>query len=95
MRVVMTVMLAIAVSSDMAGALDGRYDEKLAQAAADIVASRMGSLRGGFDVNDRVDLAIPTSQQEAPRGASQPAAGVWRDGLAIAVERDSTVSPDL
>lgn len=80
-------------------AADARYDRKLAQAAAEIVAGRMGPLRGGFAVDEEPVLFAPPPPQTMRRPArtelSAPVPGEWRDGLAIAVEKKSGVSPEL
>ena len=85
------------------------YDRRLAQAAAEIVASRMGSLRGAFEVDENAEQLVTvdpaanagpadatlTARARRPRTSSPPRPGVWQNGLAIAVERKSTVSPEL
>lgn len=85
------------------------YDRRLAQAAAEIAASRMGSLRGAFAVDENPGLpahvdpaatagtgsAASASGAKPSRKREPPAPGVWHNGLAIAVERKSTVSPEL
>lgn len=95
-------LAATAAAALVGGALAAEeprpYDRRLAQAAAEIVASRIGGLRGGFDMQDTPDLsawraALPKSSS-AHRSALPPP-GVWRNGLAIAVERKSPVSPEL
>ena len=82
-----------------AGAADARYDRKLAQAAAEIVAERMGPLRGGFSVDEKPALLALTPPQTARQPVRAelppPAPGEWRDGLAIAVEKKSVASPEL
>ena len=82
-----------------AGAADARYDRKLAQAAAEIVAERMGPLRGGFSVDEEPALLALTPPQAVRRPVKAqlppPAPGEWRDGLAIAVEKKSVASPEL
>ena len=82
-----------------AGAADARYDRKLAQAAAEIVAERMGPLRGGFSVDEKPALLVLTPAQTVRRPVRTepppPAPGEWRDGLAIAVEKKSVASPEL
>jgi len=82
-----------------AGAADARYDRKLAQAAAEIVAERMGPLRGGFSVDEKPALltSMPpqTVRQSVRTELPSPAPGEWRDGLAIAVEKKSVASPEL
>lgn len=76
-----------------------RYDRKLAEAAAEIVAARMGPLRGGFSVDEEPILLVPRPSQAVRRpaeiGLPPPRPGEWRGGLAIAVEKNSIVSPEL
>ncbi|MEO3386119.1 hypothetical protein [Mesorhizobium sp. CAU 1741] len=91
-----TLLLACVVAVAGVGAAqpnDAGYDEKLAHAAARIVASRMGDLRGGLDFRSRIELVETISSRADGGNRMRP--GVWRDGLAIAVERKSTVSPEL
>lgn len=93
-------MVALAVVSLVAGAgaADERYDRKLDEAAAEIVAARMGPLRGGFSAGEQPALYVPQPQEVRPvkqPAPKPPAPGEWRDGLAIAVEKKSRVSPDL
>lgn len=97
MRAFLAALLAIAVSSDAAIAVEDRYDRKLDRAAAEIVAARIGALRGGFDVHDKVRIVAVEPEMRRPVQARRPAVrpGVWQDGLAIAVERKTDASPDL
>lgn len=94
-------MVALAVAPFVAGASaadDRQYDRKLAEAAAEIVAARMGPLRGGFSIDERPVLYVPQPQDVRPvqePAPKPPVPGEWRDGLAIAVEKKSRVSPDL
>jgi len=94
-------MVALAVVSLVAGAGaadDRQYDRKLAEAAAEIVAARMGPLRGGFSAGEQPALYVLQPQEVRPvkqPAPKPPAPGEWRDGLAIAVEKKSRVSPDL
>lgn len=80
-------------------AADARYDRKLAQAAAEIVAARMGPLRGGFSIDEEPELFVPQPAETVRRPVRAepppPAPGEWRNGLAIAVEKKSVVSPEL
>ena len=89
----------ILLMGSRAGAADARYDRKLAQAAAEIVAERMGPLRGGFSVDEKPALLTPMPAQTVRRPVRTelppPAPGEWRDGLAIAVEKKSVASPEL
>lgn len=101
-------MRKLALAATAAAALAGvalaadepqSYDLKLAQAAAEIVAARIGDLRGGFSMQEAPALLIlPDRPAAASRAANAPALpppGVWRNGLAIAVERKSGASPEL
>lgn len=80
-------------------AADARYDHKLAQAAAKIVAARMGPLRGGFSVDEKPALFVPQLAETVRRPVKAeppaPVPGEWRNGLAIAVEKKSVASPEL
>lgn len=101
MRIHVPAMLAAALLAGGAAMADERYDRKLDEAAAGIVAARIGSLRGGFAPGERPLLLNlepePRQERAAPPAAPRtaPAPGEWRDGLAIAVERRSSVSPEL
>lgn len=97
MRIQALAVLAAAVLAGSAGAADDRYDRKLDRAAAEIAASRMGTLRGGFEPGERpVLLVLPDmAEPERPQALPEVQPGVWHDGLAIAVERRSRVSPEL
>lgn len=99
-RMLGAAMVALAVAPFIAGAsvADERYDRKLAEAAAEIVAARMGPLRGAFAANERPALYVPQPQEVRPvkqPAPKPPVPGEWRNGLAIAVEKKSRVSPDL
>lgn len=93
MRIHAWAALAAAVLTAGAAVADERYDRKLDEAAAGIAAAKMGSLRGGFAPDERPVLV--DAAPEPPRALPAPAPGEWRDGLAIAVERPSNVSPEL
>ncbi|MGX5840718.1 hypothetical protein ACWGTI_08360 [Mesorhizobium sp. ArgA1] len=65
-----------------------RYDRKLEQAVASIVAGKMGDIRGGFSYKQVPQLVVvpdvPVAPAESPpKQASSDAS----DGLAPAVER--------
>lgn len=99
MRVHALAALAAAVMAGNAGAADERYDRRLDRAAAEIVAARIGQLRGGFAPGASPVLSL-TQEEAAPAPEPRQAVpelrpGMWRDGLAIAVERKSRVSPEL
>jgi len=72
-----------------AASAESRYDQKLEQAVMDIVAGKIGDLRGGFAFNA---LRIWSSDQEAPTSTGLhfgdvTVSGSWKDGLAPARER--------
>ncbi len=96
MRTRALAVLAAAIVAAGGAVADERYDRKLDEAAAGIVAARMGALRTGFAPDERpvlVDVAPEVAPASKALPAPQP--GEWRDGLAIAVERRSDVSPEL
>lgn len=105
MRIHALVLLTAAMLAGGGAVADERYDRKLDEAAAGIVAARMGALRTGFAADERPALVNPTPQparvshrasgSKAPSVRPAPAPGEWRDGLAIAVERRSKASPEL
>ena len=91
--------LAFALAMVMAlggeGAADERYDRRLDEAAASIVASRMdGSLRGPFGLGEEPRLHTRARKAPPPRLQGR-LPGIWQNGLAIAVERRPRASPDL
>lgn len=96
MRRQVAAILAAACLAGSAEASDNRHDEKLARAAAEIVAARMGELRGGLEIGTRPVLVAPMPSLPRPSIAPKaPNDNVWDRGLAIAVERKSSASPDL
>ena len=101
MRIQGLAMLAIAILAGGNAVADERYDRKLDEAAAQIAAAKMGALRGGFAPDERPLLLDPAPAPrrdrpaKAPVARPDPAPGEWRDGLAIAIERKSSVSPEL
>ncbi|AZO16198.1 MULTISPECIES: hypothetical protein [unclassified Mesorhizobium] len=66
-----------------------RYDRNIEKAAMDIVAGKMGSIRGGFSYKQRPQLVVlPDATPVAPTPVEPPrkeASG--NDGLTPAVER--------
>lgn len=62
-----------------------RYDRKLEQAVVEIVAGKMGNIRGGFSYKQVPQLVVvPDVPVEPPRKQASGDAG---DGLTPAVER--------
>lgn len=102
-HMIAAAMLGLALPMPMLtatlNAADAGYDRRLAQAAAEIVAARMGPLRGSFSVDEKPILFVPPpSEAIRPPVRAEldpPAPGEWRNGLAIAVEKKSVVSPEL
>ena len=78
-------LLAIIAAPAMAGT---RYDRKLEQAVVEIVAGKMGDIRGGFSYKQVPQLVVvpdaPVVSVEPPRKQASGDAG---DGLMPAVER--------
>jgi hypothetical protein len=70
---------------------DMQYDRKLEQAAIEIVAGKIGSIRGGFAFNVQAVTMIPQDQMSTgsipERNASLLPSDAWQDGLAPAIER--------
>ncbi|RAZ93133.1 hypothetical protein DPM33_02685 [Mesorhizobium hawassense] len=70
-------------------AAETRYDRNIEKAAMDIVAGKMGNIRGGFSYRQRPQLVVlPEAAPVAPAPVEPPrkeASG--NDGLTPAVER--------
>ena len=69
---------------------DMQYDRKLEQAAIDIVAGKIGGIRGGFSFDVQpVSMLSPDqmSTGSIPQRNARLESDVWRDGLAPATER--------
>lgn len=86
---------AFAAAFAMPASAGSQYDRKLEQAAIEIVAARMGALRGGFafDAKPVFVTAAPAPQRDvtvtgsiAPTAVAEGGAG-WERDLAPAVER--------
>jgi hypothetical protein len=77
-------VLGLATSSAVA---ETRYDHRIEQAAIEIVAGKIGDIRGGlaFDVKP---VAVTGPEALTTGSVPSPTAeeGTWRDGLAPAVE---------
>jgi hypothetical protein len=73
---------------------DTKYDRKLEQAAIDIVAGKIGGIRGGFAFDVHPVLVIVHDQMSTgsvpPRNASALSSDALRDSLAPAIERKAT-----
>lgn len=95
----MLALAAMAAAAAGAAALaDERYDRRIDQAAAEIAAARMGSIRGGFGVDEEPVMLKTGETAPPPRAAPvqlPKPPSVWEDGLARAVERKPAASPDL
>lgn len=70
------------------------HDRRLAQAAAEILAARMGELRGGLGLREEPVIVAPPPPRAGGR-APAPRPGEWRDGLAIAVEGARAGLPEI
>lgn len=70
-------------------AAETRYDRNIEKAATDIVAGKMGSIRGGFSYKQKPQFVVlPDTPPSAPTPVEPPrkeASG--NDGLTPAVER--------
>ncbi|WP_027164650.1 hypothetical protein [Mesorhizobium sp. WSM3224] len=86
-----TLLCGVALLAAMAApaAAETRYDRNLEKAVLDIVAGKMGNIRGGFSYKQAPQLVVlPQATQAAPAPAEAPrkeASG--NDGLMPAVER--------
>ncbi len=66
-----------------------RYDRKLEQAVVEIVAGKMGNIRGGFSYKQVPQLVVVPDVPAAPVESSpKQASGDAGDGLTPAVERE-------
>lgn len=63
-----TILAAAALAAAIGGAAaQPRYDSSLAQAAAAIVADRIGEIRGGFDFDEMPEFVRPIEWRPASR----------------------------
>ncbi|MDX8452038.1 hypothetical protein RFM98_04655 [Mesorhizobium sp. VK9D] len=88
MKTLLCVMaLLVAMAAPVAA--ETRYDRNLEKAVLDIVAGKMGNIRGGFSYKQRPQLVVlPDATSVAPAPVEPPrkeASG--NDGLTPAVER--------
>ena len=66
-----------------------RYDRKLEQAVVEIVAGKMGNIRGGFSYKQVPQLVVVPDVPAAPvENSPKQASGDAGDGLTPAVERE-------
>ena len=75
-------------------AAETQYDRKLEQAAMNIIAGKIGDIRGGFSFDIQphamiVPDAMATGSVET-RKANLSAGDAWQDGLAPAIERKAS-----
>ena len=81
--------MALLAAMAAPAAAETRYDRNIEKAAMDIVAGKMGNIRGGFSYKQRPQLVVmPDATLVAPTPVEPPrkeASG--NDGLAPAVER--------
>ena len=72
-------------------AAETQYDRKLEQAAMNIVAGKIGDLRGGFSFDVRPHSVVVQDAMSTGsvgiRKASLSGSEGWQDGLAPAIER--------
>ena len=81
--------MALLVAMAAPAAAETRYDRNLEKAAMDIVAGKMGNIRGGFSYKQKPQLVVlPDNPPPAPAPVESPrkeASG--NDGLTPAIER--------
>jgi hypothetical protein len=89
-------MKTLVVGAALLGLLTGpagadmQYDRKLEQAAMDIVAGKIGDIRGGFSFDVQPVSMLFQDQMSTgsiPQRNARLESDVWRDGLAPATER--------
>jgi hypothetical protein len=75
---------------------DTQYDRKLEKAVMDIVAGKIGDIRGGFAFDAKpVLITVPETKLPGPdpMRRTYSALDPWQDGLAPAVER--RIAPEI
>ncbi|MDG4876529.1 hypothetical protein P9273_15650 [Mesorhizobium sp. WSM4935] len=81
--------VALLAAMAMPAAAETRYDRNLEKAVRDIIAAKMGNIRGGFSYQQRPQFVVlPEAVPAAPTPVEPPrkeASG--NDGLVPAVER--------
>lgn len=63
------------------------YDRGLERAAIEIVAAKVGTLRGAFDIDHKPSFVSPIMRETETSGLR---VGEWREGLALATDRQGT-----
>jgi hypothetical protein len=92
-RLAFALLVVMVFGGDAAA--DERYDRRLDEAAASIVASRMDHpLRGAFGLGEEPHLERRAEEAMSSRPQGRRP-GVWQGGLAIAVEKRPRASPEL
>jgi hypothetical protein len=95
MRSLWAGMAVIGLLAGTASA-ETRYDRNIEQAAVEIVAGKIGDIRGGFSFDAKpafVSGKDPIRTGSIPTPSVTVVADPWQDGLAPAI--DSEVSPTL
>ena len=88
-----TLLCSVALSAVIAApaVAETRYDRNLEKAVMDIVAGKIGDIRGSFSFDVQPVSMIPQDQMSTgsipERNASLSPSDAWRDGLAPATER--------
>ena len=88
-----TLVMGAALLGLLTGSADAdmRYDRKLEQATIDIVAGKIGGIRGGFSFDVQLLSKVSRDQMSTgaipQRNANPLPSDAWRDGLAPAIER--------
>jgi hypothetical protein len=92
MRTTLRAALLPLAFATAAFAAEDRYDRMIEQAAMDIVAAKLGELRGGFAADRQPEFVAPIGPA-APAAPAVSAArpGEWRDGLALAEEHPPAI----
>lgn len=81
---------ALLIAMIAPAAAETRYDRNLEKAAVNIVAGKMGNIRGGFSYKQRPQFVVPPEAAPAPAPApveSPRKEASGNDGLTPAVER--------
>ena len=80
--------MALVVVVAAPAAAETRYDRNLERAAMNIVASKMGDIRGGFSYRQAPQMVVlPEVAPAAPAPVEPPKQASNNDGLMPAVER--------